>query len=368
MRCSLLALALFAIGPSGCSDSCVDTVGPGPLVQAAQRYQIDVYGAGVACDGTQAAAGAPAPPLVRTFAEGQRLTFDVASGEHTIVLTAFSATDDVLGSACYQRHFGAASRVCLSVQLEPPPDLSVCSSGPCSCTVDADCASDRYCAPDHLCQLGCRGNDDCMAASSDDAGQTVSLPLCDPTRHVCVACSTALDCVRAAECQGNVIVSYPPGGSPCVNGACIYPPPTIVSCASGCYQGACSGPLAALNGVHALQAGTQTPVDIAVVLGTEAGGGNAPATRDVTVFADSGPPGAAKTLVLTYMLNGNFGVQTAVAMTRTGVVGGGSEEWAGTLPKMPAGTRIYFFITATGWDGTTLFAPGSQRNYAYSSN
>ena len=120
--------------------------------------------------------------------------------------------------------------------------------------------------------------------------------------------------------------------------------------------------------MHALQAGTQTPVDLGIVLGTAAGGGAAPATRDVTVLANTGPPGAAKTLVLTYMLNGNFGAQTQVAMTRTGAVGGGTEEWSGTVPKQPAGTRVYFFLTATGWDGTTLFAPGSQRNYAYSSN
>jgi hypothetical protein len=104
------------------------------------------------------------------------------------------------------------------------------------------------------------------------------------------------------------------------------------------------------------------------VLGTQAGGGSAPATRDVTVLADTGPPGAAKSLILTLMLNGNFAAQTQVAMVRSGSVVGGTEEWTGTVPQQPAGTRVYFFLTATGWDGTTQFAPGSQRNYAYSSN
>jgi hypothetical protein len=363
----LVAIAVGTAGAAGCGDSCVDMTGPSAIVQAAARYQIDVYGAGVACNGGQAAGGAPAPES-RTFVAGAHLTIDLPSGQHTIVLTAFDAANDPLGSACHEGSFGAATRICLSLQLAPPPDLAVCGGGPCPCVVDGDCAPDRYCAPTGLCQLGCRSNDDCVAAGSDGGGQTVSLPLCDTGPHVCVGCRNAADCVRTPDCQGNVQVSYPANGSPCVNGACLYPPPTIVSCMFGCFGGVCSGQLASLINVWALQTGTQTTVALGTVLGTESGGGSAPATRDVTVVASTTPAGAAHTLVLTYMLNGNFAAQTQVSMTRTGIVTNGAEEWSGTVPKQPAGTRVYFFLDATGWDGTALFAPGSQRNYAYSSN
>jgi hypothetical protein len=361
-----LAVLALAFAGSGCGDACVDMFAPTPITEQAARYQIDLYGPGVACSGAHAAAGAPAPQLVRTFAATQRLSFSVPSGDHTVVLTAFSAARQAIGSACYRGHFGLDAHVCLSLQLVAPPDLGICSSGGCPCTADDDCGPDQYCAPGHVCQPGCRGNGDCLSAS--DGGQTVLLPLCDVVRHVCVGCRTAADCVRAPACQGDVLVSYPAGGSPCVGGACMYPTPAAEVCQFGCYASACSGQLAALTNVRALQSGTQTPVDIAVVLGTAAGGGSAPATRAVTVLADAGPPGAAKTVTLVYMLNGNFANQMHVTMQKSDTLDGSNELWSGDVPPEAAGTRVYFFVSAVGWDGTTLFAPGSQRNYAYSSN
>jgi hypothetical protein len=366
MRLAIACIISCAVAAAGCQDSCVDTLGPGAIVSHAVRYQIDLYSGGVACANAHAAKGAPAPQMVRTFAAGQRLTFNAPSGDHTIVLTAFSTSNDVIGSACYRGRFGLAAHVCLTLELVAPADLGVCTAGPCPCVSDGDCASDRYCAPDHTCQPGCRDNAGCM--SSGDGGQTVPLPQCDVTRHECVGCRSATDCVRAPGCQGNVVVAYPPGGSPCVNGACVYSTPSAQACQLGCYQGACSGELATLNDVAAWHAGTQTPVDIAVVLGTANGGGLAPATRDVTVVADTGPPGAAKSVSLVYMLNGNFGNQTRVPMSKSSMLDGANEQWSGAIPRQPAGTRVYFFVTAVGWDGTTIFAPGAQRNYAYASN
>jgi hypothetical protein len=362
MRFPLLAAVAIV---SGCGDPCVDMIGPSPIVEAAASYEIDVYGSGVPCDGATVASGTPAPDQVQTYPSGGSITFDVGAGTHTIVLTAFDAASVPLGSACAQRDFGAASRVCLTLELIAGPDLSVCGAGPCACSVDQDCAPDRYCAPDSICRVGCRTNDDCSAAS--DGGQTVLLPLCS-AQHQCVACMTAADCARAPDCQGNVLVSFPATGNSCVNGACVYPPPTVQSCAQGCFAGACTGALASLDNVRALQAGTQTPVELGVVLGTASGGGSAPATRDVTVLADTGPPGAAQSLAIGYFLNGNFGTELKTTMSRTGALENGEEQWTGTIPKQPAGTRIYLFLTATGWDGTTVFAPGSNKNYAYSSN
>ncbi len=361
-------LTLAAILAGGCSDPCVETIGRGLLVQEAQQYEIDVYGAGVGCAGASAAAGAPAPKSVRTYRAGDKISFDVSPGEHTIVITAFDASNAPLGSACQSGRFGPATHVCLSLVLTEPPDLGVCTGGACACAVDTDCASDRYCAASGLCEPGCRTNGDCMSAGGIDGGQTVALPLCDGTRHVCVACTQVSDCIRPPVCQDNVSVSYPAQGSPCVAGACVYPLPTVMSCPSGCYGGACTGPLAAVENVRAVEAGTQTVVDLAVALGAQGGGGNAASTRDVEVLLETRPRGAAKTVTLSYFLNGNF--SSAMTATASPIMETGADSilWSGTLPKQPVGTQVYFYATGTGWDGTTLFAPGSQRNFTYKSN
>src|SRR3954454_23270115 len=148
MRVWLLRLATFFASAPGCGDPCTDMVGPGPIVQSAAQYEIDLYGAGVACEGARAMTGAPAPDEVRTYAANDKLTFQVPSGEHTIVLSAFTAANEPLGSACQRGTFGAAVHVCLSLVLSPSPDLSVCESGACACDPAADdvCPAGRYCA------------------------------------------------------------------------------------------------------------------------------------------------------------------------------------------------------------------------------
>jgi hypothetical protein len=148
----------------------------------------------------------------------------------------------------------------------------------------------------------------------------------------------------------------------------VYPAPSVTSCPAGCYRGACDGPLAALENVAAQQSGTQTQVAVVEVLGSGSGGGSAPSTRDVEVSAEVRPRGTTKTLTIGYFLNGNFGAAMSATMSYDSDVGTDSERWTGVIPKQPAGTRVYFYLHALGWDGTSLFAPGSMRNYTYQSN
>lgn len=358
----LIALA------AGCGDPlCSNMVGPSAIVSRADLYQVDVYGPGVACDGARGAPGSGPPQLVRTFEGGAPLTFEVTSGDHTIVLSAFSALEPI-GSACYRGSFGAAARICISVTLQPELDLSVCSSAGCACLSDTDCEAGLYCSADQRCRAGCRDNEDCLARAQSDGGQTVLLPLCDPGRRECVACTRNGDCVRAPSCQANVRIVYPPEGGVCAAGACQFPAPVVESCPFGCYQGACATKLAAIPAVRALQAGTQTQVVLAEVIGAGTGGGNAAAARDVTVRVETRPRGAAKTVRLGVFYNGDFANQQLVPMTLQGEAGTDRDLFAGTIPKRPAGTRVYFFVDASGWDGTTVYAPGNNKNYQYGSN
>lgn len=338
-------------------------VGPSPIVTAAGFFQIDVYGAGVACTAGHTEPGAPPPEQVRTYEAGAGLTFEVDAGEHTVVLTAFSGDKEPIGSACYRGSFGAAAQVCLSLELQPVPDLSVCSVDGCPCLRDEDCEAALYCGPTQRCVPGCRTSEDC--ARADDGG-AVALPLCDPASRACVGCTSPSDCVRAPSCQGNVSVRYPPGGSPCVGGACLYPQPAVEPCPFGCDEGACTARLEPPTNVRAVQAGTSTTVPLAVALGDTGGGGDAPSTRDVEVLADSRPRGSARTVTVSYMLNGDFANQTHVPATRQ--PSAGADVWTARLPKQPAGTRVYFYVTAVGWDGTTHYAPGDNRNFTYASN
>src|SRR5262245_47714695 len=79
-------------GGVSCSSSvpCVTMNGPGALVTNAALLRLDVYGAGIPCDGPRVAPGAGAPTDTATFRPGDPIEIELAPGPHTFVLTSFS--------------------------------------------------------------------------------------------------------------------------------------------------------------------------------------------------------------------------------------------------------------------------------------
>jgi hypothetical protein len=351
--------------------------GPSALVTQAAQFRVDVYGAGVACDGPRVADGAGAPATTRLFASGDKIELDLSAGTHTVQLTTFSAAMEVTGVACATGTWSGGTVVCLDLTLAPPPDLSVCSGAACPCLVDDDCAPGRYCAQaQSQCLPGCRKNDDCAPAPADggeppgDGGAvTVALPVCAADSHVCVACATPADCARPPACQANFTIAYP-GTSPCVKGACIYPPPTIARCPLGCYQGACTSALASIGMSAAFEEGTQTPVPLVVLLGAGSGGGPASPSKGVTIRTQVSPRGSARAVTLQYFLNGNFGTRYSVPMAFEHYVAPADEQYSAVLPAQPAGTQVYFYVEADSYDSSVgpFYSPGMMKNFSYISN
>ncbi len=202
------------------------TMGAGPLATAAAQLRVDVYPAGVACDGITVAAGAGAPSLSMSFAEGAPIALDLSPGRHTVVLTAFSdgAATMVIGGACTDADFQPGQAVCLDLTLAPAPDggnelgptdlsidfgmdLSVCQGAACPCTAapNDSCGLGQFCDVDARCAPGCKDNADCTATPDGGVtdGGASNTPICDTARHSCVQCLAQSDCPLGKLCSAS---------------------------------------------------------------------------------------------------------------------------------------------------------------------
>src|SRR4051812_21650335 len=107
---SLMVAAGCGSAPS--SRQCMNTGGTGDLVNAAALMRVEIYAAGVACDGARAKTGWAAL-LSRSFAAGEKISLDLQPGRHTVVITAFADTAGTieLGGACTDDTFLAGQAV-----------------------------------------------------------------------------------------------------------------------------------------------------------------------------------------------------------------------------------------------------------------
>jgi hypothetical protein len=221
----------------------MNTGGPGDLVTSAARLRVDVYAAGVACDGISVAAGSPAPQLSSSFTQGQPITLGgITPGQHTVVLTAFDAGDQIIGGACTNADFQPGAQVCLDLTVLPAPDAGIpdgnvdlqCVGPLCPCLNDNSCSdpskpvcapsgqcvpclpiagedrcpANQYCTSGNQCLLGCKNNAACAGATGGDDGGVQgdggappsAKPLCDP-QHMCVECLSPADCAIGKLCS-----------------------------------------------------------------------------------------------------------------------------------------------------------------------
>src|SRR5258708_3505407 len=90
-RIACIATLAGACGTTPAGRQCLSMGTPSPVVTGAAVLRLDVYSAGVQCDGIAAAANSPSPVLSRSFTSGQSVSLDgVPPGHHTVVLTSFS--------------------------------------------------------------------------------------------------------------------------------------------------------------------------------------------------------------------------------------------------------------------------------------
>ncbi|MCU1283415.1 MAG: hypothetical protein JWM53_6961, partial [bacterium] len=165
--------------------------GGNPLVADAAMVRLDVYGASAHCADGQLAAGAGAPILSHSYAQGQAISLDVPPGQHAIVLSTFADSDglQLLGVGCTEADLSAGAQICFDLTIVPGPDGGEDLSGAACATAPDDCPAGSYC-DGTKCVPGCKSDSDCPKS---DAG----LGACDKTTHTCDDCNVNSDCGSA---------------------------------------------------------------------------------------------------------------------------------------------------------------------------
>lgn len=202
---SLILGAMF-LGAGGCGSNvekraCMKMGGSDVLVTDAVLLELDVYGAGIKCDGAHVLAGSGAPLMSHTYAKGQTISLDVPPGAHTLVLTTYAdaAGTTVLGQGCTETTLSPGAQICFALTLSAPADMVP--------PADLAPSSNLFGA-----NAGCNSNGDCV-----DAGTAV---LCDTVQHQCVQCLSTGDCPTGESCTGGVCTTAcdPAAGIGCASG------------------------------------------------------------------------------------------------------------------------------------------------------
>ena len=236
-------LALVAgCGPKAIKRACMGSGTDNPLVSGAAMVRLDVYGANAHCaDGATLQAGAGAPILSRSYAQGQPITADIPPGPHALVLSTYADADglQLLGVGCTEGDLAAGSQICFDLTIVPGPDGGVDDlAAPSACTVTPNsCPSGSYC-DGTTCRPGCASDNDCSGSATPDGGPPASK--CDPTTHTCVTCLGG-----QKPCNGTCI----PVDGCCTVSDCTAPP------VQGCYTAACANPGGSCT--YALKSGAQ---------------------------------------------------------------------------------------------------------------
>jgi len=238
--CAATTALVIVGGTAGCGTAppavqCMSMGSSSGIVAAAGLVRIDIYAAGVACNGNMIAPGSQ-PLKSLTFVQGQEITLDVAPGKHTVALTAYAdpGGTQLTGAGCVaDQDFQPGQKVCIDltvseVDLSGPDlsvDLSVCTALDCPCMVDHDCANpmqprcgpqgmcvpcvstndncpfDQYCGSNNHCALGCKESTECEQLAVPDGGVPIQDKLCNTTSHKCVECLMQTDCAVGKLCS-----------------------------------------------------------------------------------------------------------------------------------------------------------------------
>jgi hypothetical protein len=191
---SFVCLTLAAGCGSGPDPVPCTNMTPGALASGATLFELDDYGAAVACDGDHAPDGA-VPLDRRTFHTGESVSLQLAPGHHTVVVLAFDDAMDLLGSGCASQDLPAGGQICINVELSPAPDLAM-PPGPDMTTPMPDLAG---CPP---------GLGDCDGDPTNGCETNLVLPN---------ACGTT--CGNRVDCSSTVKNA---SGADCVAGLCSY--------------------------------------------------------------------------------------------------------------------------------------------------
>ena len=172
-----------------------------------------------------------------------------------------------------------------------------------------------------------------------------------------LACANACNAPPAAKCQANVLVTYANPGA-CSNGMCAYAA-MMSNCVHGCYQGACS--MAGLSFCGNVK-GFQT-------MGPQIGiGPNNPGTTaanvTVSVTVETFPHGTVAAAHLIWDTNAQYTASRDIVMTFDKEVGN-NDQWFAVIPAQAAGTQVWFYVRADGYDNSTAYAQKFGENYTY---
>jgi hypothetical protein len=270
-------VTLGGCGPNVEKRACMTTGSADPLVVDALVFRLDIYGAGVRCEGASVVAGSGAPLMSHTYERGQTIQLDVPPGPHALELTTYSdaGAQHVLGYGCTVTTLSAGAQICFDLTLSPASDGGLPSSGDdmgpggaacsasaqCSATNDAGASTEQCCA--NVCTNVASAVDDCggcnMACSTSHIARHCSGGACDGT---CLAgygdcngdkrsdgCESALDTVTNCGACGTSCNTANSMGASCAGSACTY---------TGCSAGAidCNSAAPNTNGCECATATT----------------------------------------------------------------------------------------------------------------
>jgi hypothetical protein len=190
--CSYIA-ALSVLVAVGCGDNVMRTVctgGPtGPVVAGAALFELDDYGTLAHCRGADIDDASVAPVTRRTFLAGSAISLQIAPGQHTLVLRAFSDAGgtDLLGSGCVEENLAPGAEVCIDMVLTARDPQ--CMLG----TVD-DCGAcgapcDRVRSDGAACNAGACSYTGCKAGFADCNGGAPNRDGCECEGSAC--CNTS---------------------------------------------------------------------------------------------------------------------------------------------------------------------------------
>lgn len=169
------------------------------------------------------------------------------------------------------------------------------------------------------------------------------------------ACDAVCDTPPPARCERNVVRTFTRPGA-CQGGACLYPS-TTTTCPIGCWAAACvAAQLGFLGNTKAFETDVR-PLDLTIVESVSAAG-------TVSVTTETWPQGTVGDLRVYYWLGTDSANQRELPMLfdRTA---GNNEQWYAILPAQAAGTRVTWYLKATGYDGKVLYDSRNGANFVY---
>jgi hypothetical protein len=176
----------------------------GALASSASLFELDDYGAGVACDGARAPDGAVALDR-RTFHAGDSISLQLSPGPHTVVLLAYDDNMTLLGSGCASQDLPPGGQICIDLVLDAAPDLAEPGAPAdlapvCCAAIHGSCAG---------CVLTCTtGYANCDGKASNG---------CEVDLHSPSSCGTT--CMNRVDCTTKLLDAT---GVSCPAGACIF--------------------------------------------------------------------------------------------------------------------------------------------------